>query len=220
MLQKLIIYGSGGLGRELLALLRDIDKTKTIWDILGFVDDSAKPNVPVAGLRVLGDINYLIQIDIPVLVLMGFTDPDAKAKVFYKLKQNQLISFPTIVHPLATVEPSANLGEGVIITRFCFVSVDTTLGKCVFFNPGSQVGHDSFVGDFTSVMPSANIAGNVTIGERCLVGAKSAIMQGLSVGSGTTVGIGSIVMQNAPENCTILGYPAKVVKFKKTQPHL
>ena len=220
MLQKLIIYGSGGLGRELLALLRDIDKTKTIWDILGFVDDSAKPNVPVAGLRVLGDINYLIQIDIPVLVLMGFTDPDAKAKVFYKLKQNQLISFPTIVHPSASVEPSADLGEGVIITRFCFVSVDTKLGKCVFFNPGSQVGHDSFVGDFTSVMPNANIAGNVTIGERCLIGAKSAIMQGLSIGSNTTVGIGSIVMQNAPENCTVLGYPAKVVKLKKTSPHL
>ena len=35
---------------------------------------------------------------------------------------------------------------------------------------------------------------------------------GLSIGSGTTIGMGSIVLHNVPENCTAMGYPARVVK--------
>ena len=83
----------------------------------------------------------------------------------------------------------------------------------MFINAGSQVGHDTTVGDFTSIMPSVNISGDVSIGERCLIGVQSAILQGLSIGSGTTIGMGSIVLQNVPENCTAMGYPARVVKI-------
>lgn len=211
-LQKLIICGAGGLAQEILALIRDMDKERKAWDILGFVDDAKEPRSYVAGLPVLGDTNYPAKTETPISVVMGFADPSAKERIFNTLKQNPLISFPTIVHPSAAIEPSAQIDEGIIITRFCFVSINAQLGKCVFINAGAQIGHDAVVGDFTSIMPSVNISGEVSIGERCLIGVRSAILQGLSVGDGATVGIGSVVLQNVPENCTAMGYPARVVK--------
>jgi serine acetyltransferase len=61
-------------------------------------------------------------------------------------------------------------------------------------------------------MPSVNISGNVTVGARTLVGAGAKILQGLSIGSDVTVGIGSVVLKDVPDRCTVLGYPARVVK--------
>ena len=212
-LQQLVIYGAGGLGREILALVQDMDRSKTTWDILGFVDDDATPHTEISGLPVLGNKDYLLQRKTPVSVVLGFASPAAKASLYNELKTNPEISFPTIIHPSSCVEPRVQIGEGVLITRFCFVSVDAALGRCVFINAGSQVGHDTTVGDFTSIMPSVNISGDVSIGERCLIGVQSAILQGLSIGSGTTIGMGSIVLQNVPENCTAMGYPARVVKI-------
>jgi acetyltransferase-like isoleucine patch superfamily enzyme len=110
------------------------------------------------------------------------------------------------------VEPSAVLRAGTIISPHCDISVDTVLGICVFFNVGAQVGHDSILGDFCSVMPHADISGNVTVGARTLVGVGTQILQGLSIGSDVTVGIGSTVLNDIPDSCTVMGYPARVIK--------
>jgi acetyltransferase-like isoleucine patch superfamily enzyme len=61
-------------------------------------------------------------------------------------------------------------------------------------------------------MPHADISGNVTVGDRCLVGVGAKILQGLTIGADTTVGIGSVVLNNVPGRCTVMGYPAKVIK--------
>jgi acetyltransferase EpsM len=61
-------------------------------------------------------------------------------------------------------------------------------------------------------MPHADISGNVTIGPRTLIGVGAKILQGLKIGSDATVGIGSVVLNDVPDCCTVLGYPARVVK--------
>ena len=211
-MEKLIIYGFGSLGQEILALIRDIDPDRKRWAPIGFVDDSVRAGEVYNGLPVLGDGAFLLNVNTAVSVVFGFASPWAKAKLYSQLKQNPFISFPSIVHPSSAIDESVQMGEGCVITRFCFASLNATLGRCVFVNVGAQIGHDTRVGDFCSIMPTVNLSGKVTIGDRCLLGVQSVILQGLSVGSGTTVGIGSIVMQNLPENCTALGYPAEVIK--------
>ena len=60
-------------------------------------------------------------------------------------------------------------------------------------------------------MPSVNVSGNVTVGNRTLIGVQSAILQGIKIGSDVTVGMGSKVMTDVPDNCTVMGYPAKII---------
>jgi sugar O-acyltransferase (sialic acid O-acetyltransferase NeuD family) len=211
--RDVVIYGAGGLGREVLALLRAQGPGR--WNFLGFIDDGKPPGTPISGLTVLGGLSWLTP-RAPVAVVMGMADPAAKAALYRELSRNPKITFPTLVHPLAHVDPSARLAEGAVVSTYCSVSVNAALGLCSFFNVGAQIGHDSVLGDFGSVMPHVDISGGVTIGPRCLVGAGAKILQGLEVGPDATVGIGSVVLNSVPGGCTVMGYPARVVERRKS----
>ena len=211
-MRDLIIYGAGGLGREMLGLVCAADHKLSEWNFLGFVDDGKPAGTPVGDHVILGNMERLTSVVSPMAVVMGLADPEVKSALYSKLSANPGIEFPVFVHPSACVEPSASLAPGTVISAFCFVAVDASLGVCSFLNVASQVGHDCVVGDFCSVMPSANISGNVTIGARTLVGVGAKILQNLRIGSDATVGIGSVVLNNVPDECTVMGYPARVVK--------
>ena len=214
-MQNLVIYGAGGLGRELLGLLRAIDPDHERWRFLGFIDDAPTAEDSPRDEAVVGDKAWLTSVDEPTAVVLGIASPSVKATLYAELTKNPHIFFPVLVHPLAYVEPSASLAPGTVVSPFCFVAVNAQLGICTFLNAASQVGHDSCLGDFSSVMPSVNISGNVSIGTKTLIGVGSKILQGLTVGSNSTVGIGSVVLSNVPDHSTVMGYPARLIKLEK-----
>ncbi|MDR1133327.1 MAG: acetyltransferase [Synergistaceae bacterium] len=199
-----IVYGAGGLGREVLQIVRAMPNAR----VLGYADDGVPPGTERNGARVLGGAEYLDTLDGPFSVVMGISDPNVKRGIFDRLSRNPLVSFPNVLHPRAMVSEYASLGRGVVITQSCIVSVDASLGVGVFLNMGAIVGHDSTIGDFSSVMPLAAISGNVKIGERCLIGAQSVILQGTAVGDGCTVGMGAVVIRDVPDGTTVMGNPA------------
>lgn len=213
-MQDLVIYGAGGLGREILSYLRAANADAERWNFLGFIDDGKPSGSRVGDSKVLGGMTELVSRTSPVAVLMGLADPGVKASLYGKLSLNPQVTFPVLVHPLAHVGPSAALGAGTVISPYCSVSVDAVLGLCSFFNVGSQIGHDSILGDFGSVMPHVDVSGNVTVGPRTLIGAGARILQGLSIGSDVTIGIGSVVLNNVLDRCTVMGYPARVIAKK------
>ncbi|GHV46495.1 serine O-acetyltransferase [Synergistales bacterium] len=211
-MQDVIIYGAGGLGREIFALIDDINAQKPEWNFLGFVDDGKPAGTPIGTKKIIGDGSWLASIDKPVAVVMGFADSGAKASLYDKLSLNKNIFFPIIKHPTALVASSSVLSEGVVVSAFCVIAPDAKIKQGVFLNWYSSVGHDSVLGDFCSVMPNVNISGNVTVGPRTLIGVGAKIHQNLKIGSDSVVGMGSIVLSNVPDRCTVLGNPARVVK--------
>lgn len=208
--EKIVIYGAGGLGREVLQLVRQT-LCREGAQVLGFIDDFAAPGTVLNDAPVLGGDSLLGTMTEPFSLVFGFASPENKKEKFRRLKGNPLISFPRVIHPSASISEYAQLGEGTVIAASCIVSIDAALGDCVFLNNGALVGHDSAVGDFTSVMPLAAISGNVSIGEGCLIGAQSAIRQGLTIGRDCVVGMGSIVLRDVPDGSTVLGNPAKKI---------
>jgi sugar O-acyltransferase (sialic acid O-acetyltransferase NeuD family) len=207
-----VIYGAGGLGREIQAYLRSSNLVGQGDSFLGFIDDGKPAGAPVGNSKILGGKAALISAAKPTAVLMGIADPAAKASLYAELSQNPHLTFPTLVHPLAYVEPSAVLKAGTVVSPHCVVSVNAVLGIGTLLNVGSQVGHDSVLGDFCSVMPHVAISGNVTVGERTLIGVGAKILQGLSIGSDATVGMGSIVVSKVSDGTTVMGNPARIIK--------
>ncbi|MDR3281012.1 MAG: acetyltransferase [Synergistaceae bacterium] len=206
--ENIIIYGAGGLGREILQMAR-ITLGREGARILGYVDDGVEPGAVLNDYEVLGGMGYLEQFTEPVSVILGFSAQKAKEKIFSHLRKNPNISFPNIIHPNASVSEYASLGKGIVVASACIISLDAVIGDCVFLNCGAMVGHDTTIGACTSVMPLAAISGNVTIGERCLIGVQSAIRQGVNIGSDCTVGMGSIVFNDVANEATVLGNPAR-----------
>jgi sugar O-acyltransferase (sialic acid O-acetyltransferase NeuD family) len=210
-MKKLFIYGIGGLGREILELLRTINKIHLKWKITGFLDDDKSIGFVSNGVPVLGGINFLSDFREPADVVLGIADTKIKEKLYNKLKENELISFPAVIHPTAIIADSSIISEGAVIFNSCFISVNTYIGKMSLISAGSQLAHDSKLGDFCSVMPSVNISGNVNVNERVYIGVQSAIRQGISVGSDSVIGMGSVVVKDVPSNCTVAGNPAKSI---------
>ena len=207
-IKKIVIYGAGGLGREIYELIDEVNK----YNILGFLDDVIINNKVSVNIPILGGIEFLHNIEYPIGVVFAISDVYVKQNIYKKILQiNKGHYFPIVIAKNSYVSKRAMLSEGTIVGRYCSVSTSVQLGKFVFLNTKCDIGHDSVIGDFCSLMPSVNVSGNVSVGQRTLIGVQSAILQRIKIGSDVTVGMGSKVMTDVPDNCTVMGYPAKII---------
>ena len=205
--KDMVIYGAGGLGREILSLLkRDY---ADVWRVIGFIDDSQDMPQEIDGVQLFSK-DFLDGRDLAVV--LGFADPKLKAKVFKDLSGKRNLSFPNIISKNAYVTPDVRMEEGVIIADFCFISINVSIGRIVFLNTFTTVGHDAVIGDFCSIMPSTNISGHVVVGSETLLGAQSFILQGKKIGKSVSFAAGSKIFNDIPDNVAVFGNPAAIFK--------
>ena len=209
--KDIVIYGAGGLGREILCL---IIKKFDEWNPIGFVDDGVPEGKIVKGIPVLPKSFLYQKHQNKLAVAIGIADPSIKMKIFTDLKENTDLYFPVLIAPTAIVEESAELDEGCIVSNFCLISIDVKFGKCVFLNTGSFIGHDTIIGQCSTLMTSSCISGSVVIGENTLIGSQTFILQELNIGKNVIVSAGSKVFCDVPKYVTVFGNPASIIRKK------
>jgi sugar O-acyltransferase (sialic acid O-acetyltransferase NeuD family) len=203
----ILIYGAGGLGRELLSML----KSMTLWEPCGFIDDLVTKGSQVKGIEVLGGIEILPKMPRPVHLVLAIGDPITKQKLYQELSAEKGINYPTLIHPRAILQEtdSIRLGSGTIVTAGCVLTNDIKTGDHVLINLNCTIGHDTRIGGFTSLMPGVNLAGNVSVGESVLIGSGANVLNGVTLGSCSTVGAGAVVTKDVPSDVIVVGIPAK-----------
>lgn len=213
-MKKIAILGTGGFARELVPIIKDINKITPTYDFIGFVDGSLEKGTLVNGYPVIGNDEEINSTTEPLSLVLAFGEPNLKKKVQLKF-DNPLIEFPTIIHPSVWIaEPDfVKIGRGCIICAGCMITTNVKIGDFVTLNLMCTVGHDTTIGDYSAFMPSVNISGEVDINERVYVGTGAKIINQLSIGDDTIVGAGAIVAKNLPPKCTAVGVPAKPIKF-------
>ena len=211
-LTPLVIFGAGGLGREVLLLVQQINARRPTWDVRGFYDDQPPAPSTVAGLPYLGSSADLNASPEPLAVALAVGSPAGRAAVVARLTAPQL-SFPILVHPRVALTSLQRimLGDGCIIQQGCILTCDITLGRFVLLNLGCTVGHDAVLDDFCSLMPHANVSGAARLETGVYLGTSSTIIQGVCIGANTVVGAGAVVVRDLPANVTAVGVPAKVI---------
>lgn len=215
----IVVYGAGGLGREIFQLLQKINRIEKSWMLCGFIDDNLPRFTSLGSYLVVGDRDFLNSLPAPnnpaepTNVVLAIGDPKIKKRVADSLTSSWL-TYPVIVHPSVEIEEEllANIGEGSIITAGNLLTVDIKIGRHVLLNLGCTVGHDVQIGDYCSVMPGVNISGNVTLEEGVFVGTGAKILNNVTIGARTKIGAGAVVTQSLPPDCTAVGVPARVVK--------
>jgi sugar O-acyltransferase (sialic acid O-acetyltransferase NeuD family) len=208
MKKSLLIYGAGGLGREILSLVQAADQ----WEPRGFIDDAQAPGTQVNGLDVLGGISVLESFHDPTYVVLALGDPFAKQKLVSRLA-GRLVQYPVLVHPRAIIqdEQRVRLEEGCVITAGCILTTDIRVGRHVLLNLNSTVGHDSVIGDYSSIMCGVNIAGNVQVGEGVLIGSGANVRNHTDLGDWVRVGMGAVVLRSVDAGKTVVGIPAREI---------
>lgn len=206
---KIFIYGAGGLGREILSVLRSMPE----WDPAGFIDDSIAAGTIVSGLRVIGGIEGLETLQENINLVLALGDPVSKKKVFDRVSTKK-IQFPRIIHPSVIIQSSSEvrIGEGSVVGAGCILTTDIQVGSHVLINLNSTLGHDVIIGNFSSVMPGVNIAGGVTIGSCVLIGSGSNILNGVTIADSCIVGMGTVVIRDVTKGKKVAGVPAREIK--------
>ena len=115
----------------------------------------------------------------------------------------------TIVHPSASVSPTALVGEGVLLAATCVVGPDARVGRGVIVNHGAVVDHDCKVGQFAHIAPNATLGGGVEVGDSAMIGAGAVVLPKCTVGAGAIVGAGAVVTLDVNPGETVAGIPAE-----------
>ena len=143
------------------------------------------------------------------------TRPDGSVPYIVAIGDNRLRkSFDgdvlvSIVHPAATVDPSASIAEGVFVGPAAVIHVNAKIGRGCIINSSATVEHDCIVQAWSHICPGATLCGNVEVGEGCLIGANAVVKEGLTIVPWSKVGCGAVVVKNIVEPGTYVGNPAQ-----------
>jgi len=77
MREPLLIYGAGGLGKEVLSLVNATDS----YEVRGFLDDGISPGTIIKGVKILGGYDELRAFDSPINLAVALGSPTSKLDV-------------------------------------------------------------------------------------------------------------------------------------------
>ncbi|MFB2572059.1 acetyltransferase [Micrococcus sp. IITD107] len=211
--QDLVIVGSGGFGREVADVVRDINASGEVptWNLLGYLDDAPSSanveRVHRQGLEILGAVEPHVWPTNPHFVV-GINDARVRRRIADRLEWAGW-SPATLIHPTASIGSDCRIGAGTIMCPGSRITTNVQLGRHVHLNPNCTVGHDTTLCDFVSVNPQAAISGNVLLESGVVVGAAAFILQGLVAGADCTIGASSCVTKSVPADAVVKGVPAR-----------
>jgi len=199
----LIIYGGGGHGKSLVDLVRSLRS----FDLVGIVDDGLPAGSSVLGAPVLGGSSVLDELTAhgvrqAINAVGGIGNLAPRLQVFERLKQAGF-TFPTVVHPSAVVEPSADLDAGVQVFAHAYMGSSVKVGFGSIVNTGAILSHDCVLEEIVNISPGGILAGGVHVGARTLVGMGVTVNLEVKIGAGARVGNGATVKADVPDGAVV-----------------
>jgi sugar O-acyltransferase (sialic acid O-acetyltransferase NeuD family) len=214
MTQDLIVLGAGGSAGAIAELVDSLNGVEARWRLRGFLDDAPeKEGSSLFGAPIIGRIDDAASIADAAFVIgiASYHKPFGRAEMADRLGL-PLERFATLVHPLASVSPSARVGAGVLVFSYAVVGDGAIVGDHVYLSSFCFVGHDAVVGSAATMAPRSSLLGGSRLGVSAYAGSHSALKEGLSVGEGAVLGMGAIVIHDVAPGVVVAGNPARVIE--------
>ena len=119
------------------------------------------------------------------------------------LAKRMRVKFGADIHPAATIGRrfSIDHGMGIVIGGTAVIGDDCMLYQGVTLGMKATTFED--------------VKRHPTLGNNVLVGANAVILGNITVGSGARVGAGAVVVEDVPQDVTVVGVPARVVRNRR-----
>ncbi|MGF1538036.1 MAG: serine O-acetyltransferase [Elainellaceae cyanobacterium] len=126
--------------------------------------------------------------------------------LLYRLKVPFLPRFTSHLSRFITgieIHPGARLGKGMFIDH----------------GMGVVIGETAILGDYCLIYQGVTLGGtgkesgkrHPTLGCNVVVGAGAKVLGNLQIGDNVRIGAGSVVLRDAPSDCTVVGVPGRIV---------
>ncbi|MBM6742877.1 acetyltransferase [Drancourtella massiliensis] len=209
-MKDIIIVGAGSAARDVLQVLKEINKVEKKWNIKGFIADYG---VDIKALtsdeyEIIGTIEDWQPNENEEFVC-AVADPDIKRKLIGKL-ETKGAKFAQVIHPNVEINDYCKIGKGVILYHDAILGPNCEVGDYVHTN--SKIGHDCKIGDYSTVSIMCAVMGHVTMGQGVFVGGGATIIPGVTIGDHVYVGAGSVVIKDIEENKRVFGNPAREMR--------
>lgn len=206
-MNRLLIIGAGGFGREVLKWAQDISMQERDWEIGGFLDanlgafDEYDCNYPIFA----DPFTYFPRQGDCFICAIGHTT--TKLRICRHLEARGA-QFTTLIHPTATIGNRCTIGDGCILCPGSIITTDVKIGKYVTVNVQATVGHDAVIGEGCTLSGHVDITGFATLGEGVFVGSHAVVLPKAKVGDYAIIGAGSVVLKRIKSGVTVMGVPA------------
>jgi acetyltransferase EpsM len=200
--ERVAIYGAGGLARGFLQIVRALATNGTTIECVGFIVDDGFRIVPsVHGIAVFSGTGMLAE-DKGVTVVIGIGSSAVRHRIARHIESEFGPRFASIIHPQVVLDASITLGQGNTLFPGLLAGTDISIGSHVYTHHHVHLGHDSMLGD-------------ARIGEGAELGLGATVLPNIRVGSWSRVGAGAVVTKDVPENATVAGVPARVISRRE-----
>ena len=214
------LYGAGGYGREVAALIPTIyselfPNIAASNFLLVFIDDYKKGQ-EIDDLRVISKSEFLNLNDLDLYYCVTISDCKTRKYIVEGMTGNRSKPLSLIFKDTLVLSP-ASIGVGTILMPGSKISKSVKIGNHVQINFNSYIAHDCIINDFVTISPSVTCCGNTFIGESAFIGAACVIKQGTKstprlIGSESVLGIGSNLICDLPKNEIYIGNPARTIE--------
>lgn len=96
------------------------------------------------------------------------------------------------------------------------------IGKGLFIDHGTGVviGETAIVGNYVTMFHGVTLGGtgkekgkrHPTVGDNVFIGSGAKLLGNINIGNNVKIGANAVVLKNVPDNVTVVGIPAKIVK--------
>jgi acetyltransferase EpsM len=192
MVKRLGIITAGGLARAVASHF------EYEYQVVYFVD---KPKISGESIQGIPVVNTTLLIK--HVVACG----DPKRRRGFGLDMQ--VPWTTLIHRNANVSRYASIGEGSIVCPGVGIDPEVRVGRHVYLDYNTVIGHGVDIGDYTVIAPLVLVAGYCEIGEGVYIGAGAKIVKKAKIGKNSVIGAGAVVLKDVPPNQIWAGVPAK-----------
>lgn len=182
--------------------------------LVGFLDDDPTLlNSEICGAKVLGGIDQALDFS-DCLFVCGVGGPKSFYLKLSLISKTRLPreKFTTVVHPLASVSPSAYIGAGCVFLSGVSVGANASVGDHTLMLQNTVIGHDTKIGKGCSIAAGVVVSGAAYIGDECYLGAGAIVRDGINVAGRSLLGMGSVLLEGISESGTYAGNPARKLR--------